>query len=205
MGLQTGYVFQIHMPSFYQKATGCRLSLKVTCFILNKVAQHSIGVRKLFFLKPKLIKNDKKFSAKLLFKDVSSDAWDQANLTKANLDFSIDSVRVVNEYADRLCHTEFGQQLLKEHPDNFTTRIGAYLGEVIKNHKDGQYRWYDFNSIKEHTVHLTNEVISVKDEAVLYSKKMDKVVCPIYEVKQYLAGQSHYKSFVAYVEHAIKS
>ena len=69
----------------------------------------------------------------------------------------------------------------------------------------GQYRWYDFNSIKENTEHLNNYVLSVKDESVLYSKKVDQVLCPIYEVKQYLAGQSHYKSFVAYVEHAIKS
>ncbi|MER1957148.1 MAG: hypothetical protein ABS942_07200 [Solibacillus sp.] len=159
----------------------------------------------MFFLNPKLIKNNKKFSAQLLFKDVSSETWDKANLTKENLDFSIDSVRLVNEYADRLLHTEFGQQLLKEHPDNFTTRIGAYLGEVIKNHKDGQYRWFDFNSIKENTVHLTNDVISVKDEAVLYSKKMDQVLCPIYEVKQYLDGQSHYKNFLTYVEEAIKN
>lgn len=159
----------------------------------------------MFFFKPKLIRNDKKYIAKLLFKDVSSDKWDKDNLTKTNLDFSIDSVRLVNEYADRLIQTEFGQQLLKEHPDNFTTRIGAYLGEVIKNHKVGQYRWFDFNSIKENTVHLNNYVITVKDESVLYSKKMDKVLCPIYEVKQYLEGKSKYNNFLTYVEEAIKN
>lgn len=141
----------------------------------------------------------------MLFKDVSSDEWDKANLTKANLDFSIDSVRLVNEYADRLIQTEFGQQLLKEHPDNFTTRIGAYLGEVIKNHKMGQYRWYDFNSIKENTEHLNNYVLSVKDESVLYSKKVDQVLCPIYEVKQYLNGKTNYHNLLQYVEDAIKN
>lgn len=158
-----------------------------------------------FFLKPKLIKNDKKFNAELLFKDVSPDQWDRDNLTKANLDYSIDSVRLVYEYAERLIHTEYGQQLLREHPDNFITRIGAYLGEVIKNHKDGQYRWFDFYSIKEKTVHLNNYVQSVEDESVLYSKKMDNVLCPIYEVKRYFEGKSNYKDFLAYVEQAIKN
>lgn len=158
---------------------------------------------KMFFLKPRLIKSDIKFYAKLLFNDVSSDKWDQENLKKENLDFSIDSVRLVNEYADRLIQTEFGQQLLKEHPDNFTKRIGAYLGEVFKNHKVGQYRWFDFNSIKENTVHLN--VKSVEDESILYSKKVDKVLCPIYEAKQYLDGKSEYKNLLTYVEEAIKN
>ena len=157
------------------------------------------------FFKPKLIKNDKKFSAELLFKDVSSDQWDKDNLTKDNLDFSIDSVRLVNEYADRLIHTEFGQQLLKDHPDNFITRIGAYLGEVIKNHKMGQYRWFDFHSIKENTVHLNDYKNSVEDEAVLYSKEMDKVLCPIYEAKQYMDGKSTSDNLLTYVEDAIKN
>lgn len=159
----------------------------------------------MFFLKPKLIKNDMKYMAELLFKDVSPDHWDQHNLTKVNLDYSIDSVRLVNEYADRLIQTEFGQQLLSEHADNFTKRIGAYLGEVIKNHKDGKYRWFDFNSIKENTVHLNHYVLSVEDESVLYSKKMDNVLCPIYEVKQYFEGNSNYDNFLGYVEEAIKN
>ncbi|MBM7663653.1 hypothetical protein JOC25_000109 [Solibacillus kalamii] len=159
----------------------------------------------MFFLKPKLIKNDLKYMAELLSKDVSPDQWDQHNLTKANLDYSLDSVRLVNEYADRLIQTEFGQQLLKEHADNFTTRIGVYLGEVIKNHKAGKYRWFDFNSIKKNTVHLNHYVLSVKDESVLYSKKMDTVLCPIYEVKQYFEGNSNYDNFMAYVEEAIEN
>ena len=159
----------------------------------------------MFFKRRKLVKNDIKYSAKLLFKDVSPEKWDQEHLTKENLDFSIDSVRLVNQYADRLIHTTYGQQLLKEHPDNFTTRIGAYLGEVIKNHIDGQYRWFDFQSVKRQTNHLNDYSMSVEDEAVLYSQKLDKVICPIYEVKQYLNGKSKYKKLITYVEKAIKS
>ena len=159
----------------------------------------------MFLIKPRLTKNDKKFSAKLLFNDVSPDQWDQENLTKKKLDFTIDSVRIVNEYADRLRQTDAGIKLFKEHKDNFTNRIGAYLGEVIKNNTIAQYHWYDFHSIRENTAHLKYAVTSVKDDAVLYSKKLDKVLCPIYEAKQYLEGKSNYNSLLTYVEEAIKN
>lgn len=163
------------------------------------------GRKKLvFFRMRKLIKNDLKYMARLLFKDVSPDQWDQDNLTKDHLDFSIESVRLVNEYADRLIHTSFGQQLLKEHPDNFSMRIGAYLGEVIKRHSEGQYVWYEFNSIKENTQHLNNQMMQVKDESVLYSNKLDKVICPIDTAIQYLNERSEYKTLLNYVEESIK-
>ncbi|WP_260398278.1 hypothetical protein [Peribacillus simplex] len=63
----------------------------------------------MFFKKRKLNKNNIKFMAELLYEDVSSEKWDQANLTKDNLNLSIESVRLVDEYADRLMHTDFGQ------------------------------------------------------------------------------------------------
>jgi hypothetical protein len=40
--------------------------------------------------KTKLIKNDLKDIAKLMYQDVSVDTWDQENLTKRNLDFTIE-------------------------------------------------------------------------------------------------------------------
>ena len=142
---------------------------------------------------------------KLLYEDVSPEKWDQENLTKDNLNFSIESVRLVDEYARRLMNTDFGQQLLKEHPDNFSVRIGVYLGEVIKNHMNGQYKWFEFKSIQENTVHLNNCMASVKNESVLYSKKLDKVICPIYETIQYLNGKSKYKTLLNYVDEVIKN
>ncbi|MDM5284401.1 hypothetical protein ABEI56_15950 [Peribacillus castrilensis] len=39
--------------------------------------------------KTKLIKNDLKGIAKLMYQDVSDDNWDQENLTKRNLVFTI--------------------------------------------------------------------------------------------------------------------
>jgi len=159
----------------------------------------------MFFYKRKLIKNNIKYMAELLYKDVSSEKWDQENLTKDNLNFSIESVRLIDEYADRLMYTDFGQKILKEHPDNFPVRIGVYLGEVIKNHINGQYKWFEFKSIQENTLHLDNYMVSVDDESVLYSKKLDKVICPIYEAIQYLNGKSKYTTLLDYVDEVIKN
>jgi hypothetical protein len=69
--------------------------------------------------KTKLIKNDLKGIAKLMYQDVSVDTWDQENLTKRNLDFTIESIRYIDAYTKRLSTTQMGRELLKNHFDNF--------------------------------------------------------------------------------------
>ncbi|WP_375088901.1 hypothetical protein ACDZ29_23660 [Peribacillus sp. RS7] len=78
----------------------------------------------------KLIKNDLKGIAKLMYQDVSEDTWDQENLTKRNLDFTIESIRYIDAYTERLSTTQMGSELLKFHFDNFVKRIGAYIGKL---------------------------------------------------------------------------
>ena len=60
----------------------------------------------MFLRKNKLVKDDLKGIAKLLFKDVSKDAWDQENLTKENLDFTVDSIRFIDLYVEKLMTTD---------------------------------------------------------------------------------------------------
>ncbi|SDN71724.1 hypothetical protein [Bacillus sp. OK048] len=55
-----------------------------------------------FINKAKLIKDDLKGIAKLMYQDVSEDSWDKENLTKRNLDFTIESVRYIDMYTKRL-------------------------------------------------------------------------------------------------------
>ena len=158
----------------------------------------------MFFKRNKLVKDNKRYSAELLYKDVSPDNWDQENLTVRNLDFSIDSVRIINEYADRLFLTDDGKEVLKNHFENFTTRIGAYLGEVLKQHLRGQYEWYEWKSVKKNTNHL-NDRMYLEGEAVLYSKELDDVLFPIYEANLYLTGKSTYTHLLAYIEDVINN
>lgn len=55
-----------------------------------------------FLNKNKLIKDDLKGIAKLMYQDVSNDTWDQENLTKRNLDFTIESIRYIDNYTKKL-------------------------------------------------------------------------------------------------------
>lgn len=156
-----------------------------------------------FFYKTKLRKDDLKGIAKLMYQDVSEDAWDKENLTKRNLDFTVESIRYIDLYVKRLMNTVVGSELLNKHFDNFTNRIGAYIGEVIKNNIKQDFRWYEFESVYHYSSKL-NGVYNRGNYSVLYSKKMDIVILPLVIVSQFLEGNSPYPNILNYVEEMIK-
>ena len=156
----------------------------------------------MFLRKNKLIKDDLKGSAKLLFKDVSKDAWDQENLTKENLDFNVDSIRFVDLYAKKLMTTDV--ELLNKHFDNFVNRIGAYVGEVIKRNIDKDFQWYEFDSVYNHSSQLHTISRNKKARTLLYSINGDRVIMPLLEVADFFEGDSTYPSLLSYVEEMIR-
>ena len=156
-----------------------------------------------FLNKAKLKKDDLKGIAKLMYQDVSEDSWDKENLTKRNLDFTIESVRYIDMYSKRLMNTEFGTELLNKHFDKLVFRIGAYIGEVIKNNIKQDFYWYESNSVHNYSPNLNGVFSNTKTQSVLYSKKMDKVILPLDVVSQFL-GNSPYSNFLTYVEETIK-
>ncbi|MBK3493879.1 hypothetical protein JFL43_03205 [Viridibacillus sp. YIM B01967] len=151
-----------------------------------------------------LIKDDLKGIAKLMYEDVSDDAWDKENLTKRNLNFTNESIRYIDMYTERLMNTEMGSVLLNEHFDNFVFRIGAYIGEVIKNSIKQDFFWYEFDSVYNYSSKLDGVYNSIETQSVLYSKKKDVVILPLFVVSQFLEGNSTYNSFLKYVEEMIK-
>ncbi|MFA1710586.1 hypothetical protein ACDX66_02615 [Peribacillus frigoritolerans] len=154
--------------------------------------------------KTKLIKNDLKGIVKLMYQDVSEDTWDQENLTKRNLDFTIDSIRYIDAYTTRLSTTQRGRELLKNHFENFVIRIGAYIGEVIKTNINQDYKWYEYDSVYHFSSALDEVNSGIKTETVLYSKKKDRVIIPLTMVAQYLEGNPAHTNFLEYVEETIK-
>ncbi|WHZ05737.1 hypothetical protein QNH48_14400 [Neobacillus sp. YX16] len=139
-----------------------------------------------------------------MYQDVSNDSWDKENLTKRNLDFTIESVRYIDMYTERLLNTEFGTELLNKHFDNLVVRIGAYVGEVIKNNVKQDFYWYESDSVQNFSPNL-NELHSVsKTQSVLYSKKRDKVILPLNVVSQLLKENCPYSNLLTYVEEMIK-
>jgi hypothetical protein len=62
----------------------------------------------MFFFLRKMQKVNNRGLAKLMFQDVSDDSWDQRNLTKENLDFSLNSLDYMNQYIDNLLNPKRG-------------------------------------------------------------------------------------------------
>ncbi len=155
-----------------------------------------------FLYKAKLKKDDLKGIAKLMYQDVSDDSWDKENLTKRNLDFTIESVRYVDIYVKRLMNTEFGTKLLNKHFDNLVNRIGAYIGEVIKNNINQDFYWFESDSVRNYSLNL--KFNNNNSKSVLYSKKKDIVILPLNVVSEFLKGSSPYSNLLTYVEETIK-
>jgi len=157
-----------------------------------------------FLNRTKLKKDDLKGIAKLMYEDVSDDSWDKENLTKRNLDFTIESVRYIDMYTKRLMNTEFGIELLNKHFDNLVVRIGAYIGEVIKNNIKQDFYWYESDSVHNYSPNPDGVFNNTKTQSVIYSKKKDIVILPLNEVSEFLKGNSPYSNFLSFVEETIK-
>lgn len=127
-----------------------------------------------FLNKAKLKKDDLKGIAKLMYQDVSDDSWDKDNLTKRNLDFTIESVRYIDIYVKRLMNTEFGTELLSKHFDSLVDRICAYIGEVIKNNINQDFYWFESDLVRNYSPN--SEFSNNSTKSVLYSKKKNMVI-----------------------------
>ncbi|MBB4824780.1 hypothetical protein HNO89_002004 [Sporosarcina luteola] len=154
-----------------------------------------------FLRKNKLVKDDLKGIAKLMYQDVSEDVWDQENLTKRNLDFSVESIRMIDLYTERLLETD----LYHQHFHNFVMRIGAYIGEVIKNHSHLDFQWYEFQSVYNYSSVLHGMDQPIEPYTLLYSKKKDAALLPLWEAAERLKGTSTYPDFLSYVEDQIQN
>lgn len=119
--------------------------------------------------KAKLKKDDLKGIGILMYQDVSDDSWDKDNLTKRNLDFTIESVRYIDIYVKRLMNTEFGTELLSKHFDSLVDRIGAYIGEVIKNNINQDFYWFESDLVRNYS--RNSEFSNNSTKSVLYPKR----------------------------------
>lgn len=156
-----------------------------------------------FLYKTKLKKDDLKGIAKLMYQDVSEDAWDKENLSKRNLDFTDESIRYIDLYVNRLTNPTVGTELLTKHFDHFTNRIGAYIGEVIKNNIQQDFQWYTFESVSHYSSQLDG-ISNCGSYSVLYAKKQDKAIVPLLVVAEFLEGNSPYPNLLSYVEEMIR-
>ena len=147
-------------------------------------------------------KLDEKGIAKLLYKDVSADSWDRANLTKQNMDFSIASLLYIDEYVENL-QKDSNKELFSKYASNLAYRIGAYLGEVMKLHLPKGFHWYELETIKKYSSKLDQYALD-KTAVHLYFKKTDTVILPSFEVTEFFKGNSSYRNLSMYVKEMIR-
>lgn len=188
------------------------------CILLSAIFKHQLSISSIFFsclglflgnlvlvyFRSKgLVKDNLKGIAKLMYEDVSEEGWDQENLTKRNLDFTIESIQYIDLYTERLMKTEKGTVLLNEALDNMVNRIGAYIGEVIKRTINQDFTWYEFNSVYKNSKSFACVAEATRPYTLLYSKKKDRAILPLSVVEQFLKGDSEYTSLQEYVEKMI--
>jgi hypothetical protein len=157
-----------------------------------------------FINKQKLIKDDLKGIAKLMYQDVSKDPWDRENLTKMNLDYSVESVRWIDRYIERLMGRKYETDLLNDHFNHFVSRIGAYAGEVIKRELRQDFHWYEAQSVYRHSSNPAAGQVERDIETVIYSKTKDEVISPLSIASGMLKGSSPYPCLLVYVEQTIR-
>jgi len=133
--------------------------------------------------------------AELLFTDVSNDPWEVKNLTEEKLDFSIESIAIIDVYLQRLKKSTY----LEKNQIRLSSRIGAYLGEVIRRKLSTVYHWYDFNVIFDKIIDLDEFYDIVYQQETLYSRRKRDYILPMYEVFMFFQNKSRYKNMSAYV------
>lgn len=163
--------------------------------------QESVG-ESMFLFMNKRENLDEKGIAKLLYKDVSTNSWDRANLTKYNLDFSTDSLLYIDEYVENLLK-DSNKELLTKYTSNLAYRIGAYMGEVMKVHIPKDFKWYELKTIKKYSSKL-DQYDWDKTTVHLYSKKTDTVIFPSFEASEFLNGRSSYPKLSVYVKDMLR-
>lgn len=102
-------------------------------------------------------------------------------LSKEKLDFSLDSLRHMDEYLGAL-HAAMPpeQDLLR-----VVLRCGAYVGEVIRRHSAIQYHWVDFEEAARHSRLVKEMGMSLGTAGILMASQ-DTMWFPLGKVCKYL-------------------
>ncbi|WP_203361958.1 hypothetical protein [Bacillus sp. REN10] len=142
----------------------------------------------------------------LLYRDRSDDEWEQQNFTKENLDYSLESLSIIDEYIHRMVGTEF----CSRHLITLSSRIGIYVGEVIRKETGSYFDWYEYDDVfiflnEEELNSHENYYDIVQFQELLYNRKTQVLLLPLYLVFQYLIKDStSYHSVYEYGEKMIR-
>ncbi|GLY11890.1 hypothetical protein [Pseudobacillus badius] len=135
--------------------------------------------------------NEAESLSTLLYSDRLNDEWEQQNFTKENLNYSLESLSIIDKYINRMVGTDFCSRNLI----TLSTRIGFYVGEVIRKQTGSYFNWYEYDDI---FIFLSEEELDAHDnyydivklQEVLYNRKTKVLLLPLYFVFQLLIKDS---------------
>lgn len=141
----------------------------------------------IFKKKPKLGRGPK-FSnealadlSRMLWEEELNPTYKKNLLSTENLDFSVDSLKSIDEYLE-MVHAEqpCDEELLK-----IGLRVGAYVGEVIRKNSSVSYNWLDFDEAAKINKLVVELELHLATSAVLWSEP-DNVMFPIAKVLKFV-------------------
>lgn len=107
-------------------------------------------------------------------------------LDRSELDYSIASLKLVDEYLQRL-HDSDESQYSDEEYGNAVLWAAAYFGEVIRRHAKGHYRWASYDALREALPTIAERVPSTETTRWLLFEPMGSVFTPIEKVMRRLS------------------
>ncbi|MDR2678848.1 MAG: hypothetical protein LBB51_05360 [Zoogloeaceae bacterium] len=138
-----------------------------------------------FSKKPKFV--DREFSdlSFMLTQDEQDVTYLRDALDSSKLDFSLDSLRHIDEYLEKLRSAPpDGHDFLR-----VVLRTGAYVGEVMKRQCPGKYNWIAYDEAAKHSDFVKGLEHSIASTAMLWYDK-GSVLFPLGKVCKYLENGS---------------
>ena len=135
----------------------------------------------------------------MLFKDEEDPTYKMEFFNPEKLDFSIESLKHIDEYLE-IIH--------KAPPDDreilkIGLRVGAYVGEVIRNHAKKNCTWLSFDESQKVNKNIKKLGMQLGTAAVLWTMP-DNIAFPISKVLKYIEN-GHEDNVYFYAKVAIES
>jgi len=139
-----------------------------------------------FFKKKPLLNNEAHEDLSImLFDDPESPVRDDQFFNNKSMDFSIESLEILDEYLEsQRSSLPENEALVK-----IALRAGSYIGEVIRKHSAVEYHWIEFSEAEKINRQVKGAGFGLGTSSILWSKP-ETFVFPIAKVLKRLENGS---------------
>lgn len=133
----------------------------------------------------------------LLIHDDENPTFRKELLNEDLLDYSLESLSEIEKYIKKTS-LEYG--FYKKY-NTTVLRLGAYLGQVIKQVQNSDFHWYDYETISEEFKTLKSYGNKFETAAILYSLKSNNIYLPIAKIINFIEDSKN-TSLINYAKKA---